>query len=221
MGEARIAIPWRVLGDGPDYLLQCLTNTPQFHALLAWQYNTPGIPQFPADYHRLQLERWIWDHRADLQGVVMDVGVEWRRDWVGEGYFTFGQRDCDAIGNVQALPYPAGHLDAALCTEVLEHVADPFEVVGEIHRCLRPGGVLLASSPFLWPDHHCEDYPDYWRFTRQGWARLMAPFAEVTIEACRYTDEGAAAADTMRRFEGMQWRDPTRWTTGYLVRAVK
>jgi SAM-dependent methyltransferase len=219
--EARIAIPWRVLPDGPDYLLQCLTNTPDFHRLLAWQFNTPGIPAFPADYRRLQLEKWVWDHRADLAGTVMDVGVEFPRRWVGDGYFTFGVRGCDAAGDVQALPYPDGHLDAALCTEVLEHVENPFEAVGELHRCLKPGGVLLASGPFLCPDHHCDGYPDYWRFTVQGWARLLSAFAEVSIEACEYTDEGGQAAELMRRFEGMQWRDPTRWTTAYLVRAVK
>lgn len=221
MNQSRISIPWRMMPDGPDYLLQCLTNTPDFHKLLAWQFNTPGIPDFPADFHRLQLENWVWQHRDDLQGTVMDVGVETPRRWIGESYFTFGPQDCDATGDVQALPYPDKHLDAAICTEVLEHVADPFEAVDEMHRCLRPGGVLLASSPFLWPDHQCDDYPDYWRFTRQGWARLTSQFAEVRIEACRWTDEAKALTDLIRRFEGMQWRDDARWTTGYLVRAVK
>ena len=221
MTQARIAIPWRQLEEGPDYLLQCLTNTPDFHQLLGWQYSTPGIPEFPADYHRLQLERWVWDHRADLQGVVMDVGVEWPRRWVGDGYFTFGVSECDVTGDVQALPYPDGHLDAVLCTEVMEHVADPFEAAGELHRCLKPGGVLLASSPFMWPDHRCDDYPDYWRFTRQGWARLLSAFAEVEVQDCRWADESLPLLDLIRRFEGQSWRGPTRWTTGYLVRAVK
>lgn len=44
-------------------------------------------------------------------------------------------------------PVPAGSLDAVLCLDVLEHMRDPWSVVGRLHRLLRPGGRLIASIP--------------------------------------------------------------------------
>jgi 2-polyprenyl-3-methyl-5-hydroxy-6-metoxy-1,4-benzoquinol methylase len=41
----------------------------------------------------------------------------------------------------------AGSFDAVVLLEVIEHVHDPWETVGFAHRLLRPGGVLLLSTP--------------------------------------------------------------------------
>ena len=37
------------------------------------------------------------------------------------------------------IPVADGHFDSAICNAVLEHVANPVEVVREIHRVLKPG----------------------------------------------------------------------------------
>ena len=199
-----------------------LTNTPRAFVLSQWAANEPGLHDFPQDYHRLQLEAWLWSHRADLVGKrVVDVGTIIRRDWVGGGYQTLGERDCDIAGDLQDMPLADESLDAIICTEVLEHVTDPMLAVREMWRVLKPGGILLASAPFLWPWHGTADYHDYWRFTHEGWARLMAPFASVEIRATRWTDEGKACADLVRRFEGMGMRDETVGVTGYLIKGVK
>ena len=219
-----IAIPWELLPDGPDVMLNNLSNTPALHELLNWAGSTPGLHQFPTEFHRLQLEHWLWQQRDDLVGKrVLDVGVEIRRDWIGADYHTFNEpgRDGDLCGDLQALLVPSDYLDAIICTEVLEHVPDPAQAVREIHRVLAPGGIMLASSPFLWPDHRCDGYPDYWRFTQQGWARLCTPFAEVSIQGTQWTDEATGALDLARRFEAWCWRDPERMPSGYLVRATK
>lgn len=220
---ARCSVPYQVTGSGPDSLLMNLTNTPRAYVLAQWAANEPGLHDFPHDYHRLQLEAWLWSHRADVVDKdVLDVGVIIRRDWVGPGYQTFGRSDCDITGDLQDLAgWVPESLDAIICTEVLEHVEDPMQAVREMHRVLRPGGVLLASAPFLWPWHGTADYHDYWRFTHEGWARLMAPFAQVEVRATRWTDEGRAAADIVRRFEGMGMRNEVAGVTGFLVRGVK
>ncbi len=41
----------------------------------------------------------------------------------------------------------AGSLDLILCMDVLEHLADPWEVVRRISTLLRPGGRLIVSVP--------------------------------------------------------------------------
>ena len=45
------------------------------------------------------------------------------------------------------IPFPDGAYDFVFCIEVLEHVPNPYGTLGEIHRVLKPGGVLVLSVP--------------------------------------------------------------------------
>jgi SAM-dependent methyltransferase len=47
----------------------------------------------------------------------------------------------------EPLPFDAASFDAVVAGELLEHLQFPDELVGEIHRILRPGGVLVGSVP--------------------------------------------------------------------------
>ncbi len=52
-------------------------------------------------------------------------------------------------GNVETLdlPFPDAHFDAAILSEVLEHLVDPWKVVSRISPLIRKGGLIMASSP--------------------------------------------------------------------------
>lgn len=53
------------------------------------------------------------------------------------------------VGDVQAAdlsPY-AGQFDALIISEVLEHLTDPWATLGRLTACLKPGGMIYASSP--------------------------------------------------------------------------
>jgi SAM-dependent methyltransferase len=63
-----------------------------------------------------------------------------------------------------ALPLAAGTADVALCTEVLEHVPDAGGALGELRRILKPGGLAVVTTPFLYPLH--EEPWDFQRLTR-------------------------------------------------------
>lgn len=205
-----------------DVLLYGLSQSEPIALLLQWAQVTPGLHKFPApDAHRLQLEHWVWSHRADLGYTILDVGVYNRRDYLGPGYMTFGEYGEDTIGDLLALPFADASFDGIVLTEVLEHCVNPQAAMGEVHRVLKPGGLLLVTSPFFWPTHQTEDYKDYWRFARQGWELLLAAFTDVQITACTWTEEGAHAYDIMRRFEAMGFANQTEATTGYLCEARK
>jgi len=50
------------------------------------------------------------------------------------------------VGVGEALPYDAARLDAVVCVDVLEHVADLHMVLSEVTRVLRPGGLFLFDT---------------------------------------------------------------------------
>lgn len=50
-------------------------------------------------------------------------------------------------GEVEAMPFADATLSTVICTEVLEHVPHPLTALDEIHRILRPGGILIGSVP--------------------------------------------------------------------------
>ena len=192
-------------------------------ALYAWSQNVPKLhPILAPDYHRLQIEKWIWERREALGYLVMDVGQELTpRRWFGDGYFTFGLNDCDVIGDISSIPLEDDSLDGMIVTEVLEHCEEPFRSIAEIRRVLRPGGLLLITSPFIWSWHGRGHYKDFWRFTHQGWELLLKNFSDVKIEPCEWTEEGSVLWDLLRRFECFGYKSVTDAATGYLCEARK
>lgn len=63
-------------------------------------------------------------------------------------------------GIAEALPYPDASFDVVLLDNVLEHVQDRERTLSEVHRVLRPAGILylVTPKPFalysLWSDPH-------------------------------------------------------------------
>jgi len=51
-------------------------------------------------------------------------------------------------GNIPPLaPFQEESFDVVLCFQVIEHIGDDHALLKEIHRVLRPGGVLLLTTP--------------------------------------------------------------------------
>ena len=51
------------------------------------------------------------------------------------------------VNNALALTYPDGHFDLLVSCEVIEHVGQPAQMVREMYRVLRPGGVAIMTFP--------------------------------------------------------------------------
>jgi ubiquinone/menaquinone biosynthesis C-methylase UbiE len=51
-------------------------------------------------------------------------------------------------GDAQAMPFPSHSFSVIVCLEVLEHLENYRRALGEIHRCLRPGGRAVISVPY-------------------------------------------------------------------------
>jgi SAM-dependent methyltransferase len=84
----------------------------------------------------------------------------------------------DICNNNQEL-IPNNSFDWVVCTEVLEHTLNPFAAVQEIHRILKPNGLLFLSVPFNFRIHG--PLPDCWRFTEYGLRVLLKTFEKIRI----------------------------------------
>ncbi len=126
----------------------------------------------------------IWDDLAQelpaVSGTVVDAGcgVQPYRRLFGSGVKYIGidyadTRDHFRVETPDTIyysgdrwPLDAEVADFILCTETLEHIATPDIFLGEMFRCLKPGGRALLTVPFAarW---HFIPY-DYWRPTPSG-----------------------------------------------------
>jgi SAM-dependent methyltransferase len=120
----------------------------------------------------------------------------------------FGQtghtyNDIDYFCLANDIPVDAKSFDAILCTEVLEHVPNPQEVLAEFNRVLKNGGQLFATVPFVYPMH--EAPYDFYRYTLYALRQLLqaAGFDVVFV-----TPRGGWIASIVHTFR--RWDIPLR-----------
>lgn len=122
------------------------------------------------------------------------VGVDLSKDALRAA-----RNETDRLVCSDALRLPfGGTFDAVVSFETVEHVADPERFVEECRRVLRPGGVLLMSTPNreLWSPrtskpaqrHHVKE------FSRKEFRTLLKSFKDVELFGQLPMGRGAAAA---------------------------
>jgi 2-polyprenyl-3-methyl-5-hydroxy-6-metoxy-1,4-benzoquinol methylase len=106
----------------------------------------------------------VLETHCPAKGRVLDVGpnigtflvLARERGWEGRGVeinreaarYCREERGLDvAAGLLEEHTYPAGHFDAVLLGDVIEHVPDPLGLMRVVARVLRPGGCVLVSTP--------------------------------------------------------------------------
>jgi ubiquinone/menaquinone biosynthesis C-methylase UbiE len=93
------------------------------------------------------------------------------------GFDVYRSETSDFIADAHQIPLPDASVDAVWIQYVLEHVLDPWAVVSEIHRVLKPGGYVYAETPFLQQVH--EGAFDFTRFTLSGHRWLFRKFEQI------------------------------------------
>jgi SAM-dependent methyltransferase len=87
----------------------------------------------------------------------------------------FPSRFTQFVADGHAIPLADASVDGVIVQAVLEHVLEPARVVAEIHRVLRPKGLVYADTPFL--QHVHEGAFDFTRFTESGHRWLFRRFS--------------------------------------------
>jgi SAM-dependent methyltransferase len=123
-------------------------------------------PRIPGDHSRQVLAD---DYAARLRPArVMDLGcgagdsvdlfraLDPEVDWVGvdieDSHEVSGRTRADAefvTFDGQRLPFEDSSFDLVYCKQVLEHVEHPHELLREVARVLRPGGLFAGSTSQL------------------------------------------------------------------------
>ncbi|MDP3794434.1 MAG: methyltransferase domain-containing protein [bacterium] len=113
---------------------------------------------------------------GSIRGSGMETLDEYPQIQLIETDVSFGPRT-QLICDCHDLPFADGTFDGVIAQAVLEHVADPWRAVAEIHRVLKPDGFVYAETPFLQATHMgaC----DFTRFTHVGHRRLFRSFTEI------------------------------------------
>jgi SAM-dependent methyltransferase len=125
--------------------------------------------------------------RRESVGRVLDVGAQYCPyyplfEHKCESYTSMDIVDTpivDIVCNAEEMPVEDCSYDLVLCTQVLEHCANPQRIVDECHRVLKPQGTLIVTVPSVYPMH---GYPaDNWRFMPDGLRYLLRTFSEVEV----------------------------------------
>ena len=103
----------------------------------------------------------LFDLVGDLRGKrLLDVGCglgRFRSVIEGKGATWVGVDltgdTCSVNADAYRLPFPDESVDGVLSSAVLEHMPEPVRAVRELHRVIRPGGLLFGYVAFLEPLH--------------------------------------------------------------------
>ncbi|MDD4083247.1 MAG: class I SAM-dependent methyltransferase [Sphaerochaetaceae bacterium] len=85
------------------------------------------------------------------------------------------------------IPFRNNKFDSIVCFQTVEHVKDIEKLIKEMKRVLKPGGLLLATFPFIWNLHELPN--DYRRLTPEGAKKLFENEGFVIIKQEKIMDD--------------------------------
>jgi SAM-dependent methyltransferase len=119
------------------------------------------------------------------KGHTLDVGSLQVKD----RHLTFREFCPDYVGTdilpgknvdvvcTEVLPFENESFDTVISGNCFEHCENPFALILECARVLKPGGYFIGTAPRNWPDHH---RPDCWRILPDGWVALFK-YAKLSV----------------------------------------
>ena len=129
---------------------------------------------------------------------------------------------CD-VRELDEKPLYVGSFDVVLCTENIEHILDDFRLMRAMSACLKPGGRLLLTSPYIcrrpWSSMDYGPFPDVENgaHVRRGYNRSM--LAEMCANAGLMVEEISHLLGPVSVFGAyvMERLQKLHWSIGWLV----
>ncbi len=132
----------------------------------------------PSFLSSLCLNKAIEYQSSYIKGRILDIGCGNKpykkyfayTEYIGLDTHNSGHNhintDADIFYDGAIFPFQDNSFDCIVCFQVMEHVSDIDLFINEIRRVLKPGGYMLATAPFMWPEH--EKPYDFRRWTSFG-----------------------------------------------------
>lgn len=120
-------------------------------------------------------------------GIVLDVGSwdsPYKKYVPHTKYMTLdvdNSNNPDICCDIHKIKWKSNYFDVIIVTEVLEHLYDPQKALNEIYRILKPRGICILSTRFIYPYHPVPE--DYYRFTWDSLKYLFRKFKHVEIHS--------------------------------------
>lgn len=204
----------------------------------------PISPIFGKDRDLLSIERYYIEsflarHAADIRGRTLEMGdPSYTRKFGGAAvtradvlHYVAGNPLATFVADLtDARSIPDGIFDCIVITQTLQMIYDVRAAIRTLHRILRPGGVVLATShgiSRIARREGIDDWGEYWHFTAQSSARLfgdafgadgVAVHTYGNVLAATANLHGLAAAELAQ--EELDFRDPN-YEVIVAVRAAK
>lgn len=133
---------------------------------------------------RYYIEKFLADRSIQIHGSVLEIGDDHYTKRFGGARVTHsdvlhavaGNPQATLIGDLQTgQGIPTEAFDCIILTQTLQFIYDVKSVVQTLHRCLRPGGVVLATGTGIsqLSRYDMDRWGEYWRFTSLSARRMF------------------------------------------------
>jgi SAM-dependent methyltransferase len=147
-----------------------------------------GIDRDLISVERHYIEEFLRSNSADIKGRVLEMGdpsytVKFGGDRVTQSdvlHYVEGNPQATIVADLTtAENIPDDTFDCIIITQTLQMIFEIEAAIGNLHRILKPGGVVLATSHGITRIARREgvdDWGEYWHFTTQSSKRLFGAF---------------------------------------------
>jgi SAM-dependent methyltransferase len=198
-----------------------------------------GIDRDLISIERHYIENFLANHRADIKGQCLEMGEPLYLTKFGDGQVTQpdvlnyvkGNPNATIVADLTDAPHISDNsFDCIVITQTLQMIYDVQASIQTLHRILKPGGVVLATSHGITKVARREgidEWGEYWNFTTQGARRMFGDvFGREKVEVSSYGNilttianlHGLAASEVEP--EQLKFNDPN-YELLVMVRAVK
>jgi SAM-dependent methyltransferase len=148
---------------------------------ISYEFN-PNIT-YPAYLTRNRLLKGIAAHSKELKGVMMDFGCGSKpykslfnvEKYIGVDFENPGHphinEQIDVFYDGKKIPFENEYFDSVFSSEVFEHVFNLDEILKELNRVIKTGGLMLITCPFAICEHEVPH--DFARYSSFGIKYLL------------------------------------------------
>lgn len=153
---------------------------------------------------RIYIERFIEEHKCDIQGTVMEIQDNRYMQRYGEGRIkkeiilhVEGGKNCMKGNFVTGEGLKESMTDCLICTQTLQYIYDLKSTAKNIYKILKRNGIALVTVPGIKSisSYHDAHWGEYWSFTKKSLYQMFVDvFGKENIEINSYGNVKVAMA---------------------------